>query len=135
MRRLEGIPLRLDLRHLVLRSRGAPALRAALAAEAAALQGAFWPMARRLLAFQGRQEHPDLWEHCAVLGLDPGQLAQAMREEQGILRIRRETTAAVRGGASSVPGLFAASGVGEYLAAHGYEGPAPGPVPDAWPMN
>lgn len=129
MRRLAGIPLRIDLRHFVLRSRGTPALRAALAAEAAALQGAFWPFARRLLAEQGRQELPDLWEHCVALGLDPEALAAAMRAEQGIARIRRETTAAVRGGAAAVPGLFGDRELTAHLQAHGYAGPAPAPLP------
>ncbi len=70
-----------------------------------------------------------------MLGLDPERLAQAMREEQGILRIRRETTAAVRGGAATVPGLFAGPEVGAYLAAHGYEGPAPAPLPVGWHLG
>lgn len=128
MRRLEGIPLRIDLRHFVLRSRGVPALRAALAAEAAARQGAFWPLARRLLADQGRQELPDLWAHAAALELDVGAFTHAMGEQMGLSRIRAETTAAVRGGAAVVPGLFGSASVALHLASHGYEGPVVTPA-------
>lgn len=123
MHRLAPIPLRIDLRHFVLRSRGVPARRAAEAAEAAALQGAFWPFARALLARQGHQELPDLWALAESLGLDVERFEADRRRGVGDARIRRETSAALQAGATGVPALIGDASLGAYLAEHGFEGP------------
>ena len=52
---------------LLAPARAAPA---ACAAEAAALQGAFWAMHDALFADQGRLEDPHLWARAERLGLD-----------------------------------------------------------------
>ncbi|MEH3054688.1 MAG: DsbA family protein [Patulibacter minatonensis] len=124
MARLGPIPLRIDLRHFVLRSRGVPARRAAIAAEAAALQDAFWPFARALLARQGRQELPDLWALADELGLDVDRFEGDRRAGAGADRIARDTRAALDAGATGVPALFGTDAVAEHLAEHGYVGPA-----------
>ncbi|MFT4034817.1 MAG: DsbA family protein [Patulibacter sp.] len=123
MRRLHNIPLRIDLRHFVLRARGIPAQRAAEAAEAAGAQGAFWPFARALLHSQGRQELPDLWALAQRHQLDVDRFDADRRSGVGQARIAAETTAALRGGATGVPALFATRAVAAYLAAHGFDGP------------
>ena len=123
MHRLEPIPLRIDLRHFVLRSRGIPAKRAAVAAEAAGLQGAFWPFARALLARQGHQELPDLWALAESLGLDLDRFEADRRAEVGADRIAAETRGALQAGATGVPGLFGGAETAALLAAHGFEGP------------
>ncbi|MBO9531795.1 MAG: DsbA family protein [Solirubrobacteraceae bacterium] len=123
MHRLEPIPLRVDLRHFVLRARGVPARRAAQAAEAAAAQGAFWPFARALLARQGRQELPDLWALAESLGLDVARFDADRQAGIGDARIVAETSAALQGGATGVPALFGAAEAIAVLGAHGFEGP------------
>lgn len=121
MRRLEGIPVRIDLRHFVLRSRGVPARRAAVAAEAAGAQGAFWPFARALLAQQGRQELPDLWALAASLGLDTERFETDRKADAGSERIAAETRGALEAGATVVPALFAAPGAAALLSAGGFD--------------
>lgn len=123
MRRLEPIPLRIDLRHFVLRSRGVPARRAAEAAEAAGLQGAFWPFARALLQRQGRQELPDLWALAESLALDVDRFEADRRASVGADRIAAETTAALRAGATGVPALIGDADLASYLAEQGFDGP------------
>jgi protein-disulfide isomerase len=121
LERLSRIDVRIDLRHFVLRSRGEPAMRAATAAEAAALQGAFWPFARGLLADQGRQDPPHLWALAESLDLDIARFDADRRSEAVKPRIARETRAAITGGAAGVPAVFADRGIAEYLLQSGYD--------------
>ncbi len=51
-------------RHFALRARHPRAVPLAHAAEAAALQGAFWPFHDALFADQGRIDDPHLWDRC-----------------------------------------------------------------------
>ena len=121
MRRLDGIPLRIDLRHFVLRSRGVPARRAAEAAEAAARQGAFWPFARALLARQGHQELPDLWALAESLALDVEKFEADRQAAVGADRIAAETRSALEAGATVVPALFAGVDAAATLSAHAFD--------------
>ena len=68
--RLRALPLRMTFRHFPVRSSHPRAQAAALAAEAAAVQGAFWAMHDALFDDQGRLEDPHLWERAERLGLD-----------------------------------------------------------------
>ncbi len=122
MDRLWQVEIRIDLRHFVLRSRGEPAIRAAMAAEAAGLQGAFWPFARGLLTDQGRQDPPHLWALAESLGLDVAQFDVDRRSESLKPRIAQETRAAMVGGATGVPVVFAEPPVADYLRQSGYDG-------------
>lgn len=122
MRRLRPLALRLDLRHIVLRSRGTAAKRAAHAAEAAALQDAFWPFAAALLDEQGRQELPDLWALAGRLGLDVDRFEADRRSNPGSERIARETRDALARGATQVPALFATPQAAAVLEAATYAG-------------
>lgn len=121
MHKLAQIPLRIDLRHFVIKARGVPARRAALAAEAAAAQGAFWPFARGLLADQGRQDPPHLWALAESLGLDVDRFEQHRQAEIGAARVALETKAAVRGGATGIPAIFADTAAASYLRQSGYD--------------
>ena len=121
MRRLTEAGVRVDLRHFVVKARGEPARRAALSAEAAARQGAFWPFARGLLADQGRQDLPHLWALAESLGLDVDRFERDRRAETGVERITQETRAAIRGGAAGIPALFADTAAAEYLRQSGYD--------------
>src|ERR1700733_629345 len=51
-------------RHFALKARHPRAVPLAHAAEAAALQGAFWPFHDSLFADQGRIDDPHLWDRC-----------------------------------------------------------------------
>src|SRR3954462_1230868 len=73
LRRVEGRlggRLQLVFRHFPLDWVHPHALHAALAAEAAATQGAFWEMHDALFSARGRLEDADLLEHAERLGLD-----------------------------------------------------------------
>ena len=122
LHRLGRIAVRIDLRHFVLRSRGEPARRAAHAAEAAGLQGAFWPFARGLLADQGRQDPPHLWALAESLGLDVDRFEADRRSERARDRIALETRTALREGATIVPAIFADPRTADFLRVSGYDG-------------
>ena len=68
--RLRELELRVTFRHFPVRASHPRAQAAACAAEAAALQGAFWPFHDALFADQGRLEDPHLWARAEALGLD-----------------------------------------------------------------
>src|SRR5918998_3461392 len=68
--RLQDSGLRVVFRHFALRAKHPRAPVLAAAAEAAALQGAFWPMHDALYADQGRQDDPHLWARAERMGLD-----------------------------------------------------------------
>ena len=68
--RLGELALRVTFRHFPVRSSHPRAQAAACAAEAAALQGAFWAYHDALFADQGRLEDPHLWARASSLGLD-----------------------------------------------------------------
>ncbi len=120
--RLERVGVRIDLRHFVVRSRGEPARRAALAAEAADRQDAFWPFAHHLLREQGRHDLPQLWALAQELALDVDRFESDRRAETGAERIALETRAALAGGASGIPAVFADHTTAGYLRANGYDG-------------
>jgi hypothetical protein len=64
------------------------------AAEAAALQGAFWPFHDALFADQAHIDDPHLWDRCERLGLD------------GVAeRVARDVREATRAGVTTAPAL------------------------------
>jgi protein-disulfide isomerase len=93
-------------RHFPVRSKHPRAWAAAAAAEAAALQGAFWPMHDALFADQGRLEDPHLWARAEALGLDVERFDEDRRSPAVLQRIRADFSAGVRAGAASTPALF-----------------------------
>ncbi|WP_316932133.1 Na+/H+ antiporter NhaA [Nocardioides marmotae] len=79
---------------------------AAVAAEAAARQGAFWEMHDRLFSHQDALEHEDLVGHAAALGLDVEQFIRDLAEDAVHERVRRDLDSAAASGARGTPTFF-----------------------------
>jgi protein-disulfide isomerase len=104
--RLEGLELRVAFRHFPVRSSHPRAQPAACAAEAAARQGAFWPMHDALFADQGRLEDPHLWARAERLGLDMERFEADRRSDAVADRVREDFRGGVRAGVATTPTLF-----------------------------
>jgi protein-disulfide isomerase len=104
--RIRDSGMRVVFRHLALRAKHARAVALAHAAEAAALQGAFWPFADALYADQGRIDDPHLWTRCQRLGLDLGRFEDDRRSAAVAARVRRDVHEALRAGATTTPTLW-----------------------------
>jgi protein-disulfide isomerase len=108
--RLAGAPVRVAYRHLVLSARGPRGAALARAAEAAALQGAFWAFHDRLFTDQGHQDDPHLWALCEELGLDLERFDRERRSAQVTDLVAAQTREALRGGAAGTPTVVLADG-------------------------
>ncbi len=97
--------VRLEFRNFPLADRHPYALTAALAAEAAGDQGAFWPMHDLLFTKQDRLRDPDLRLYAEHLGLDGervvGEPAQAYAD-----RVEADFAAGLAAGVEGTPTLF-----------------------------
>ena len=76
------------------------------AAEAAALQGAFWEMHDSLFADQGHLDQPHLWDRARKLGLDLDRFEADRRSDAVAERVERDFRSAVRAGVMTTPTLF-----------------------------
>jgi protein-disulfide isomerase len=103
---LAGLPVRRVFRHFPVVSKHPRARVLAAAAEAAALQGAFWEMHDSLFADQGRLDPPHLWERIERLGLDLDRFEADRRSEAVAERVQRDFRSAVRAGVMTTPTLF-----------------------------
>ena len=106
--RLGEAGARVAFRHFALRSKHPRAPALAAAAEAAALQGAFWAMHDALYADQGRQDDPHLWERARALGLDVERFDRDRRSDAVAGRVRRDVQAGMRAGVMATPTLVVA---------------------------
>jgi protein-disulfide isomerase len=104
--RLRPLPVRVAFRHFPVRGAHPRAFAAACAAEAADLQGAFWPMHDALFADQGRLEDPHLWARAERLGLDLARFDADRRGDAVAARIATDFRAGVRAGVPTTPTLF-----------------------------
>ena len=104
--RLHDLPLRVVFRHFPVRGSHPRAFAAACAAEAAARQGAFWPMHDALFADQGRLEDPHLWARATRLGLDVARFDADRRSDVVAARVREQFRSGVRAGVPTTPTLF-----------------------------
>jgi protein-disulfide isomerase len=104
--RLRAAPVRLEWRHLVLRARGPRPRALACALEAAAAQGAFWPVLDALVAQPGRTEDPDLWALAQRLGLDVGRFDADRRGDAAAARIAADLRDGLAAGASGTPAIL-----------------------------
>ena len=102
--------MRLVHRHFPVRSKHPRAWAASAAAEAAALQDAFWPMHDALFADQGRLEDPHLWARARALGLDVERFDADRRSEAVLDRIKADFMGGVRAGVASTPVLLSPEG-------------------------
>lgn len=104
--RLARASVRVVFRHFALRAKHPRAVAVAHAAEAAGLQGAFWPMHDSLLADQGRLEDPHLWMRAEHLGLDVATLDADRRSQLVADRVAADVRGALRAGVTVTPTLF-----------------------------
>jgi protein-disulfide isomerase len=104
--RLRGQPLRMAFRHFPVRASHPRAQAAAHAAEAAAAQGAFWPMHDSLFDDQGRLEDPHLWARAETLGLDLERFEADRRSPRVAERVKSQFRGGVRAGVVTTPTLF-----------------------------
>jgi protein-disulfide isomerase len=79
---------------------------AALAAEGAAAQDAFWAFHHILLARQDQLSVPDLLNYAAEIGLDVALLMDDMREGRHTEQVLDHVRSAVDSGVTATPALF-----------------------------
>jgi protein-disulfide isomerase len=103
---LAGLPIMRVFRHFPVVSKHPRARVLAHAAEAAALQGAFWEMHDSLFGDQGRLDDPHLWERARRLGLDVDRFEEDRRSDAVAARVERDFRAGVRAGIVSTPTVF-----------------------------
>ncbi len=103
---LRDLPIRRIFRHFPVTSKHPRARVLAHAAEAAARQGAFWPMHDSLMDDQGRLEDPHLWDRCRVLGLDVERFEADRRSGSVAERVERDFRTGIRAGVMTTPTLF-----------------------------
>lgn len=96
---------RVAFRHFALKARHPRAVPLAHAAEAAALQGAFWPFHDALFGDQGHVDDPHLWARCEPLRLDLDRFEADRRSEAVAARVRRDVRDGLRAGLTGTPAL------------------------------
>ena len=79
---------------------------AAEAAEAAAVQGKFWPMHDLLFENQEALDDESLAEYAATLGLDARRLIAEVKAGAHTARIREDFSSGARGGVNGTPTFF-----------------------------
>ena len=103
---LAELPVRRVFRHFPVVSKHPRARVLAAAAEAAALQDAFWAFHDSLYADQGRLDDPHLWRRVRELGLDLDRFEADRRGEGVAERVERDFRSAIRAGVVTTPTLF-----------------------------
>jgi protein-disulfide isomerase len=103
--RLAAEPLQRVFRHFAMRARHPRALALAHAAEAAAVQDAFWEFHDSLYADQGRLDDPHLWERAEQLGLDVDRFEVDRRSDAVAARVQRDVREGLRAGVVETPTL------------------------------
>jgi protein-disulfide isomerase len=93
-------------RHFPVVSKHPRSRRLAEAAEAAALQGAFWQMHDALYADQGHIDDPHLWDRVAALGLDLDRFESDRRSDAVARRVERDFRSGISAGVMKTPALF-----------------------------
>jgi protein-disulfide isomerase len=93
-------------RHLPLSDVHPNAELAAEASEAAAAQGAFWPMHDLLLSHQDELKGADLLGYAEQLGLDVDRFRSDLRRRSGAARIAEDVDSAELSGVSGTPTFF-----------------------------
>ena len=103
---LAKLDVQVCFRQFPVRSSHPRAWPAACAVEAAARQGAFWPMHDALFADQGRLEDPHLWARAERLGLDLARFDADRRDPAVAERITADFRGGVRAGVPTTPTMF-----------------------------
>jgi protein-disulfide isomerase len=103
---LESVPVRTVFRHFALKAKHRRAVPLALAAEAAAAQGAFWPFHDALYDDQGRIDDPHLWARAQALGLDLARFDADRHGPEAAARVRRDVREGLAAGVAETPTAF-----------------------------
>jgi protein-disulfide isomerase len=82
------------------------ALHAALAAEAADIQGKFWEMHDLLFRSQNALTDHDLVTHAASIGLDGDRFRADFADRKGLPRVEADIESGVRSGVEGTPSIF-----------------------------
>jgi protein-disulfide isomerase len=101
-----GHQLRFVFRHSPLGMAHPHAEHAAEAAEAAGVQGKFWPMHDALFENQEALEDSDLVQYAAALGLDADQFVTELASHVHAPRVREDFMSGVRSGVNGTPSFF-----------------------------
>lgn len=109
--------LRFVFRHLPLTEIHPHALAAAGFAEAAAVQGLFWPMHELLFHRQKALAGDDLFAYARQVGLEEARLREDLDRDEVWERVREDADSAVAAGALGTPTLF----IGGQLHVSGYD--------------
>ena len=102
-----GARLRFVFRHFPIVEVHPDAQRAAEASEAAAAQGAFWPMHDALFGGRGLLGEDDVLRYAANLGIDAERLAAELRSGMHAARVARDLESGRRSGVRGTPSFFA----------------------------
>jgi protein-disulfide isomerase len=81
-------------------------VRAAVAAEAAGAQGAFWEMHDHLFENQHSLEHEDLERHAAAVGLDLDRFLRDVGDPRHLELVTAQREGAIESGITSTPTFF-----------------------------
>ena len=103
--RLEG-RLLFAFRHFPLRDTHPDAEIAAQASEAAAAQGAFWPMHDRMYESRGLLARPDLVRYAQELGLDADRVEAELEDGTHAARVQRDFDSGRQSGVTATPTFF-----------------------------
>jgi protein-disulfide isomerase len=103
---LRSAPVRTAFRHFALKAKHPRAVATSLAAEAAAMQDAFWPFHDALYGDQGRLDDPHLWARAERLGLDVARLDADRRSPAAAERVRRDVREGLAAGVAETPTAF-----------------------------
>jgi len=106
VRRRMGDDLRFVFRHFPLSRIHPHAEKAAEAAEAAAAQGAFWPMHDLLFTHQDALEEDELVSYAAMLELDLVRFSEELTSGLYAARVRDDFMGGVRSGVAGTPTFF-----------------------------
>ncbi len=101
-----GEQLRFVYRNFPLTEIHPHALHAALAAEAAAMQGMFWQMHDYIFHHQHTLEDADLAQFAEAVGLDLQQYARALADQRSLARIEEDVEGGERSGVQGTPTFF-----------------------------
>ena len=101
-----GPEVRFAFRHFPLAQAHPHALAAALASEAAAVQGQFWPMHDILFERQDALEDDELIGYAEDLGLDVERFVADFENEINIDKVRSDFRSGVRSGVNGTPTFF-----------------------------
>jgi formate-nitrite transporter family protein len=93
-------------RHFPLREVHPEAQQAAEASEAAAAQGAFWPMHDRLYESRGALSLSDLVGYARLLGVDAVRVETELASSAHAARVQRDLDSGTRNGVHGTPAFF-----------------------------